>query len=120
MHIFTSKLRTLGRQAQIILGYDNEASVIIRHDEQPLDITQFSRFELSGIGGRTIDSLSDFGSIRPGAESGEVVLNLGNFLTEKGRFDTELVAFSSDFPNGVILWHPKIQRAKLVLTVSEL
>ena len=115
--IFTQGLTTNTRQATVVLPFDNEASVIIRHYSQALPLTDFTRFVLTGIGSSVIDSVSDFGSIRMGSLTGEIILNLSEFINLTGEFQTKLVGYSPDNPNGVVLWHPLIPRARVQINV---
>lgn len=117
--IFSQKLTTDIRNATIILGFENEASVVIKHDLVPVDLSEFNYFILTGIGGSVIHSINNFGSIRSGNRPGEIVLNLGKFIKRKGNFNTKLVGYSSDNSEGVVLWHPLIARASLRLKVTK-
>ena len=114
-----ASLRTSKDRMHVTKGRDNTTSVTILKKREPLDISTFTRFTLSGATDEPIDTDLHPGTIAFGSRIGQLVFRIGSLLSVDGQFQTTLIGYSPAYPNGVVLWDDEMPRAKVLLEVVE-
>lgn len=111
-------LSTSVDQITLFRGRENEAKITIKHDGDLIDLSVFSRYQLFGLSESAIDTQSNPGVIS-GNDSGVLSLNIGSLITFSGIKNTTLVAYNSQYPEGVVLWDNALPRSSVSVQIVD-
>jgi len=86
---------------------NNRFSVTLQVNQTPVDLSVFSRLVLKLDATTSIDSDTDDG-LDWSNGNGEIVLDIGGYLTGKGTIETTLLAYRNGITAPHVLWHPSL------------
>lgn len=110
--IFSTELKTDIRTATCFIGRDNSVSVSLLLKGKRLNLFPFYRFELH-IDGSVYNSDENKDVFSLGALDGEIIIKPKSILAYPGEYDTTLIGYSDEYPNGVILWSKDTIRSRI-------
>ena len=118
--IVPKNLKTSLTKMFIARDRDNKVSVTISLLKENLDLSIFTNgFKLFGLNERGISTDDNPEAIKLGSLPGEIILSLGSLVEYRGKFDTTLVAYGDDYPDGVALWNENFRNASIEATILE-
>lgn len=118
--IVPRNLKTSLTKMFIARDRDNKVSVTISLLKEALDLSAFTDgFKLFGLNRKGISTQDHPGAIQLGSSPGEVILSLGGLVEYRGKFETTLVAYGDDYPDGVALWNENFRNASIEATILE-
>ena len=112
-------LRTNRNKVHVAMGRDNSSSVTLLLRREPVDISQFTRFELKGLTADPIDSELNPGTIAFGSSTGQIVLRIGSLITVDGEYQSTMIGYGPAYPNGIVLWDDEMPRANVTFDVVD-
>lgn len=96
-----------GTTIKMFAQSNNRFSVLLKVDGVALDLSVFSRLVLKLDAVTTVDSDEDEG-IDWSNGNGEILLDIGSYLTGKGSVETTMLAYRSGITRPYVLWHPSL------------
>ena len=96
-----------GTTLKLFAQSNNRFRVLIKIDNEALDLSVFSRMVLKIDAETSIDSDYDSG-LDWSSGGGEIVLDIGSYLAGKGSVETTLCAYREGINSPYVLWHPSL------------
>ena len=96
-----------GTTIKLFTQSKNRFSVLLKINDEPVDLSVFSRLVLKLDALVSIDSDDDAGLDWSNGD-GEIILDIGSYLSGKGSIETTLLAYRSGVNAPHVLWHPSL------------
>jgi hypothetical protein len=110
-------LSTDVHEVSVFTNRGNRFAVTVSHNDLFIDLSEFTRFELFGLTDTAIDSDVDLSAIDWSAGGGLINIDVGEVTTMTGSVKTTLIAYSSQYPQGVVLWHPQLAQSHVTVNI---
>lgn len=112
-------LATDVHEVTVFKGRGNRFRVALSHDGEPIDLSQFTRFELYGLTDTPIDSDTTAGAIDWDDGNGVINIDAGDDSTQTGSVKTTLIAYSNEYASGVVLWHRELAQSHVTVNLID-
>lgn len=104
-------------EVSVFVGRGNRFNVTISHNGTSIDLSEFTRFELFGLTDSAIDSDSNISALDWSDGDGVINIDVGEITTKTGSVKTTLIAYSDQYPEGVVLWHPQLAQSHVTVNI---
>lgn len=117
-------LSTDVHEVTMFAGRGNRFKVTISHDDEAVDLSAFTRFELSGLTTELIDSSVSPSVFDISDGSGVIYIDSGSItegdlITTSGTAKTILIGYTATETEGVVLWHPQLAQAHVTVNIID-